>query len=270
VQRHTYPKDYYVLASAALPSQRSLYRELSMESVGNAKHFLADAKRLKQARSRGHAIALTVLSIEEASKALVYHNAAEGVLRIVGKNPNHITTFQERELPDHRFKHTILAGLLAEWIRYAPFYEAAERLRKPRLTKEEVREVILGAIHAHRLLQVDLASGGRTAKDVKDLFELLEQLNDLKNRGFYVDHAGRRMLLPNDLTRRELERLLELGEGAIEMVSQLATLHYTEREKRLQIEANKELLKRARRARIRSALQDSAQASAHRRAGPKS
>ena len=252
-----------MLCSTALPSKRSLYRELSLESVRNAKQFLADAKRLRRARNRGHAIALAVLSIEEASKALVYHNAAEGVLRIVKKNPNHITTFQERELLDHRFKHAILAGLLAEWIRYAPFYEVAEGLRKPRLTKQEVREVILGAIHAHRLLQIDLASGGRTAKDVKDLFELLERLNDLKNRGLYVDHAGRRMLLPNDLNKRELERLLELGEGAIEMVSQLAKLHYTEREKRLQIEANKELLKRARRARVRSG-QGSSQAAAHR------
>src|SRR5438093_9141861 len=72
-----------------MASRRVLFRTLAEESLGNARRFFLDAKRLRRVGSRGHAIAFAVLSIEESSKALLYRGVAEGVLRIVRKNPNH-------------------------------------------------------------------------------------------------------------------------------------------------------------------------------------
>ena len=204
-----------------MPSKRDLYRRLCSESARNARHFLNDARKLKRGGSRGHAIALAVLSIEESAKARTYHEATEGILRVVCKNPNHMTTFQEKELLDHRFKHAVLANVLADYFRYAPFYEVIENLRKPSLSKDEVREIVVGAVHSYRLLQVDLASGGRAAREVQSIFGLLERLNELKNRGFYVDHASGQVLLPNDLSTRDLERLLELAEGTLEITTEI-------------------------------------------------
>src|SRR5437867_5933579 len=124
-----------------MASKRDLYQTLAQESVANARWFLADAKRLRRVGSRGHGAAFGVLSIEESSKALIYRMVAEGVLRIVRRNPNHITTFTENELLNHQFKQQVLANAFGEYLRYGPFYEAAESLRKPKFSKTEVREL---------------------------------------------------------------------------------------------------------------------------------
>src|SRR5205809_2539972 len=166
-----------------MASKRNLYQNLATESVTNARWFLADAKRLRRAGSRGHGAAFAVLSIEESSKSLIYRLVAEGVLRIVRKNPNHITTFTKNELLNHQFKQQVLANAFGEYLRYGPFYEAAESLRKQKFSKTEVRELFLRAVHAHRIMQVDLRSGGRATQEVQRLGSLLDRLNDLKNRG---------------------------------------------------------------------------------------
>src|SRR5438132_3369402 len=162
-----------------MAAKQVLFRRLAEESLANARRFFSDAKRLRRVGSRGHAAAFAVLSIEESSKALIYREVAEGVLRIVRKNPNHITTFTESELLNHQFKQRVLANAFGEYLRYGPFYEAAESLRKPKFSKTEVRELFLRAVHAHRIMAVDLQSGGRATQEVQRLGSLLDRLNDL-------------------------------------------------------------------------------------------
>jgi AbiV family abortive infection protein len=233
--------------------KRVLFRTLADDSLGNARRLFADAKRLKRVGSRGHAIAFAVLSIEESSKALLYREVAEGVLRIVRKNPNHLTTFTEGEILDHRFKHGLLSNAILEWIRYGTFYEVAEGLRKPRYSRAEVRDIVLRAVHAHRITQIELQSESRAAHELKRQLDLLAGLNDLKNRGLYVDHIHGKISRPSDIRPSELEAVLDLSKAAIEISAEALRRNYSEREKRLQRDANKALLATIRRARRRTA-----------------
>ena len=208
---------------------------------------------VRRAGSRGHGAAFAVLSIEESSKALIYRLVALRVLRIVRKNPNHLTTFTEGELLDHRFKHGLLSNAILEWIRYGTFYEVAEGLRKPRYSRTEVRDLVLRAVHAHRITQIELQSDSRAAQELKRQLELLAGLNDLKNRGLYVDHVHGKLSTPNDIRIRELEDVLDLAQVAIEISVEALRRSYSEQEKRLQRDANKALLATIRRARKRAA-----------------
>jgi len=236
-----------------MASKRNLYQTLAMESLANARWFLADAKRLRRVGSRGHGVAFAVLSIEESSKALIYRLVSLGVLRIVHRKPNHITTFTESELLNHQFKQRVLANFFVEYLRYGPFYEAAQGLRNTRYSKTEVQELILRAIHGHRVMQVDLQSGGRSAKEVQRLLSLLERLNDLKNRGLYVDHSNRSISTPKETRPRELREVLELAEGAIEIATEALHRSYSDRERQLQSEANNAILSTIRRVQRRTA-----------------
>ena len=236
-----------------MASKRNLYQTLAKESVANARWFLADAKRLRRVGSRGHGAAFAVLSIEESSKALIYRLVALGVLRIVRKKPNHITTFTESELLNHQFKQQVLANAIGEYFRYGPFYEVAESLRKPKFSRIEVRELFLRAVHAHRIMQVDLRSGGRATQELERLGSLLDRLNDLKNRGLYVDHSSGRISTPKDTRTRDLGEVLDLAEGAIKIASEALHRSYSDREKQLQREANKAILSTIRRAQRRTA-----------------
>ena len=172
---------------------------------------------------------------------------------MVTKNPNHLTTFTERELLDHRFKHAFLAGMFADWLRYAPFTLAVDNLRKSTFTKDEVKELMSRAVQAHRILQVDLASGGQTSKELRTLFSLLENLNLMKNRGFYVDYAHGKVLSPRNVRRAEVKRTLQLAEGIVQMTSEMHKRGLSEKEKRLQLDANKRMLESIRRAKKRAA-----------------
>jgi AbiV family abortive infection protein len=226
---------------------------MAAECLANARQLFRDAKRLKSAGSRGHAIALAILSIEESSKSLICREVSEGVLRIVSKNPNHVTSFTESELVNHRFKHGILANAFIGYLQYGPFYEVAERLRKPRFSKADVRDMILRAVHAHRIMQVDLQTGGRTVRDIQRVLVLLERLNDLKNRGLYVDDSKGKVVTPNQVRTKELEEVLGLAEAAIEISAETLRRPYSAREKQLQKDANAAMLSSLRTARRRAA-----------------
>jgi len=236
-----------------MSSKQNLYQTLARESVANARWFLADAKRLRRAGSRGHGAAFAVLSIEESSKALIYRLVALGVLRIVRKKPNHITTFTEGELLNHQFKQKVLADAIGEYLRYGPFYEVAESLRKPKFSKTEVRELFIRAVHAHRIMQVDLRSGGRATQEIERLGSLLDRLNELKNRGLYVDHSSGRILTPKDTRTGDLGEVLDLAEGASKIATEALGRSYSDHEKQLQREANKAILSTIRRAQRRTA-----------------
>src|SRR2546428_14042468 len=100
-------------------------------------------------------------------------------------------------------------------------------------------------------MQVDLQSGGRSAQEVHRLLSLLERLNDLKNRGLYVDHSNRSISTPKEVRTRELREVLELAKGAIEIATEAMRQSYSDREKELQREANKAILSTIRRAQRR-------------------
>jgi len=73
---------------------------------------------------------LAVLAIEESAKAFVYWVASEGVVRIVKKNPNYVTTHKESDLLDHEFKHLLITGDLYPAIKGTQIEELRKTAKK--------------------------------------------------------------------------------------------------------------------------------------------
>src|SRR6266566_1201071 len=202
-----------------MPTGRSLYRRIADAARDNARQFLRDAERLASAGSRGHASSLAILSVEESAKAVVYYLAAQGVYRIVKRKPNYVTTFREQDLLNHRFKHAIVSNIFSEGLFYAPMLAQVSRLRKQEFTRDEVQQIMQKAVHAHRRLRIELASGGHATKSIKRLFELLESLDSHKNRGLYVDHQRASVSDPQEITRSQMREILDLAMEVFDMAS---------------------------------------------------
>jgi len=198
---------------------RALYQRVAEASASNARQFLRDAERLASTGSRGHASSLAILSIEESAKAIVFYLAAQGVFRIVKKKPNYVTTYRKEDLLDHRYKHALVSNLLSEAIFYAPFYAGLARIRRTTFSRDEVHEIIQRGVHAHKRARIEF-SAGRSAKEIKKLFQLFETLSSRKNRGLYVDDTDGNLLQPNDVSRNELREVIELGWSVADMVSE--------------------------------------------------
>jgi len=200
-------------------ASKSDYERIAQASISNAKRLLRDAKELKSLGSRGHACASAILALEEGAKALIYFSASQGIIRIVEKNPNNVTTFTENDLMKHEFKHLIVAGEFEDWIDHGPFYAAMQGIRKDKLEKKEVVAVIHKAIHAHRRLKMDLATkSSMYAKEVTALHEVLSGLGIAKNKGLYVDHREGKMSIPADTDKKKLEHVIALAEVVLTVI----------------------------------------------------
>jgi len=160
-------------------------------------------------------------------------------------------TYRKKDLEDHRFKHFIIASFLIDWVNYAPFYEAINSIRKKRLSKSEVENLFHRAIYAHRHVQIELKSGGKAAKEIEKLFQLLEQLNDRKNRGLYVNHSTNKLILPNEISRKELEEIIDLSESITEMTKVIVSTRMTPEQKGIIKEEAQEIAKQIREIRSR-------------------
>jgi AbiV family abortive infection protein len=198
---------------------RQLYRHLAEEAAKNARRFKQDAGVLRRRGSAGHACSIAILAVEEASKAIVYKLAAEGIFRIVKKNPNNISTFSESSLLEHRFKHAMIARVLIGALEYGPFQSAMESTRKKNFTRGEV-ESLFRRVHAHQVLQAaELQSGGRASRELSQIMTTLGQLNGLKNDGLYVGHKNGKIGTPNGRARSELARVWQLAEITVTAAS---------------------------------------------------
>ena len=194
---------------------RKIYRKVAEAALQNAKELSRDAEHLRRVGHRGHACSLAVLSIEEAAKSFLYSLAAHGFSRVVHKRTNQALSFYEKDVLDHKTKHRVFAGLLVERLSYGPFYDAIGGIRKGKLNRSEIEYLITTAIFEHRRLQFELRSGGQAFEQVKRLLQLLESLNDMKNRGLYVSRERYSVLQPNDMTRDQLSEVMAFAEEAI-------------------------------------------------------
>lgn len=216
-----------------MTSGRKLYRSVAEVAVANSRQLYRDAKKVKSVGSRGHSCSLAILSIEESAKALVYYTASEGVYRIVKGKPNYITTFRKKDLMDHRFKHSIVSAFLADWIFYMPFYQVIGETRKREFSKSEVEALFGRAIHLHRRHRIEISSGGRAAQNMAKMFALMEQLNERKNLGLYVDHTSSRVLRPNDIPRDEVKDVFDLAGMIVKMVAGIVKTSLSDEQREL-------------------------------------
>lgn len=206
---------------------RTLYLELAKAAAENAKRLLLDARTLHRRGNRGHACALGVLAIEEAAKGLVYKQAAEGIVRFVQRKPNYVSTYSERDLLDHKFKHGSISRLLVGAIEYAPFQQTLAATRKGTFVRSEV-EALLRRAHTRQWIQrTELERGGRAARQLRAMFETIGRLNELKNGGLYVGRAGFGVSRPDEFTREDLERVRELANMVVKTVEQTVSTKFT-------------------------------------------
>jgi AbiV family abortive infection protein len=200
---------------------RKLYLRLAGACLENAVDHFKDAEALRKRGSRGHAYSHAVLSIEEAAKAYLFKLAGEGVYRIVSKSPNGISTYSEKQLFDHRFKHSLVARLVVQGLLFAPVHRVLSKTRAKSFSRQRVEAMLGDLLHEQELQQIRMRTGGHAAKAVASLFTALEKANDRKNLGLYVDQRGGKVLLPNDCSRKTLREGLEVAGSVLDMVSEI-------------------------------------------------
>ncbi|MGC2359379.1 MAG: AbiV family abortive infection protein [Thermoplasmata archaeon] len=200
---------------------RKLYLNLAEACLGNAKDHFNDAKALRKRGSRGHAYSHAILSIEEAAKAYLYKLAGEGVFRIVSKNPNGISTYSEKQLFDHKFKHSLIARIVVQGILYAPVHRVLAKSKAKSFSRRRVEAMLGDLLHEQGLQQIRLQSGGQAARAVASLFAALEKANDRKNLGFYVDQKDGKVQVPDDCSKKDLREGLELAASTLEVVDEI-------------------------------------------------
>lgn len=231
---------------------RRLYQKLAESAAKNAKGLLADANVLRRRGSAGHACSLAVLSIEESAKSIIYRQAALGVIRFVRRNPNNLSTYSEKDLVDHRFKHATIHRVLVAAIGYAPFHQALSSTRKKTFKRHEV-ESMFRQVHTRQvLLTAEVRGGGRAALELNKLFEVVAKLNQYKNSGLYVGRTEGRIVKPNDVPREALSAVLELAGQMARSADQLAKTPVTSRVRREAAEQQRILAANARRLKVKT------------------
>jgi len=192
-----------------------LYREMANASLKNAIKLLSDSRKLRKSHSRGRACALAVLSIEEASKAHVYDWAADGIVRIVKKNPNHITSYCEDDLKKHKYKHRVVKEILMDFYEYYPFYELVKHVKKRKITNEEFVMHIHSGIESHKRWKLVVSKDEGLRERRQRAFKLLERMDSMKNSGFYVDRSSTRAHTPDEICLDDLDDLTEMADTLV-------------------------------------------------------
>jgi AbiV family abortive infection protein len=210
---------------------RPLYLRLAGAALQNAIDHFNDARALRKRGSRGHALSLSVLSIEEAAKAYLYKLAGEGVFRIVSGRPNGISTFSERQLLDHKFKHAIVARIVVQGLLYTPVYRVLSKTRAKTFTRDTVESMLGDLLHEQEMLQIRMRPGGPAAEAFSRIFKTLERADAGKNLGLYVGHRGGKILLPNDRSKSELDEMLGLAHATIQAVDQIVASRFSQENK---------------------------------------
>jgi AbiV family abortive infection protein len=211
---------------------RLLYQELARAAVANAKGLLQDARSVHRRGSSGHACALGILAIEEAAKAIIYKQAAEGIVRFVRRKPNNLSTYSEKDLLNHKFKHGSVARLMVGAIEYYPFQQTLASTRKKSFTRAEAERLLHQAYMRQWLHRTELQRGGRATRDLKLMFQTLERLNTLKNGGLYVGRTGNVVNRPDSFVAPELKRVRELANIVVSAADQTVSTVFTPQRRR--------------------------------------
>jgi len=211
---------------------RALHQATAEAALQNAKQLLRDSQVLRRRGSQGHACALSILGMEEAAKALVYKQAAEGLIRFVSRRPNNLSTYAERDLLDHKFKHGAISRLLVGAFEYRPFQATISETRKHTFTRAEV-EAMFRRAHTRQWIQTtELQSGGTAARELRKIFETLHRLDRLKNAALYVGREGREIRRPDATARGDFDRVRELSTVVVRAAEEIVSRRFTADQRR--------------------------------------
>ncbi|MGA7846427.1 MAG: AbiV family abortive infection protein [Thermoplasmata archaeon] len=211
---------------------RRLYQAVAEASAENARLLIEDGRALRRRGSVGHACALAILGMEEAAKALVYKQAAEGVIRLVRRNPNNLSTYSEKDLLNHKFKHGAITRLLIGSVEFAPFLQTLAASRKKVFSREDV-VVILRRAHTRQWLQkTELERGGQAAKELQKMLRTLARLDGLKNDALYVGRVPHDVRHPNGIPPKEVSDVWEIANSVVKAAEETVATPFSKDQRR--------------------------------------
>lgn len=135
-------------------------------------------------KSYGHAYGLMVLAEEEAGKALIFHNFADGLLR----NPEWLDLATRK----HEAKHATMAVMVMMRLFYFLMFGQAPHESRHAARKRFLREgIVPGSIQMfylglRRAIQ-DVPAAVSTVADIVEELSNLGQLQAKREKGFFVD-----------------------------------------------------------------------------------
>lgn len=192
-----------------------LYRALAEASLTNARKLRLDARAVQRRGSAGHACSLSILAIEESAKAIIYKQAADGVIRFVKKNANGVTTYSEDDLKIHKYKHATIANLIGEAVSFAPLQQTLAETRKATFSRGEVERLLRKAHLRAKMFTSELQTESRSARLLRDLFGLLSRLDALKNAGLYVGRNLGKVQLPDEEVAADCADVAEIADAMV-------------------------------------------------------
>lgn len=167
----------------------------------NAGLFLDDTEILFKQKSYGHAFALAVLGEEELAKAIMYSNAAEGIIGIKGK--------WRKDLRKQKWKQTIAFSIAMIYELILILEEAAD-LAKKKSEGDNKRFKQIFEMKVVEILQEEDELIARKRGEVFEHLEPFEELQRKRERAMYVDANMRELRIssPRKIKKSEAKRYI--------------------------------------------------------------
>jgi len=146
----------------------------------NARKLIEDSELLFEHESYGHATSLALIGIEEMAKALVLSEAY-----FSNRELEHVKDVFHR----HRVKNAVFLGAIVAM--YTPIGTRKTNAEKKTLTAREIQKSV--------------------AKVESPLMKVLQEVEELRKAGLYVDYKKERWYSPVDIIREEAKFHVEFG-----------------------------------------------------------
>lgn len=192
--------------------QRNFLRKVAKESLENAEQFVDDAKVLFRKKSYGHAFALAVLGEEELAKAIMYSNAAEGLIGIKGK--------WREDLHKHKWKQIIAFTIAMMYELILILEEAADFAKKKSKGDDRMFKQIFEK-KAVQILQKEDRLFAHRKGEVFEHLELFGELQRKREKAMYVDANLKELKIssPKKIKRSTAKRYISHVKERLEILS---------------------------------------------------
>jgi len=191
----------------------------------NGINHLSAADELASKELYGFAISHTILGIEELIKYQI--------VQYISKESSNFNTEILKIYRDHLTKHSLLKEFIASTTK--EFYEGGVEVLYTVIIQDELSDA-LESIYKNRFRQLGMflhvayKDLNISNEELKALLDWLDQANNLKNDGFYVDYRNGKVKNPNDLTIDHYQQAKRFGEIVRLYTSVIKSLDFTEEE----------------------------------------
>jgi AbiV family abortive infection protein len=186
---------------------------VAVACLSNAISLAESADLLRAAGKTGPATALYVLACEELSKGQQYRATADGMASFDTSDLGKTWVLDKRHLTEHELKHFLIAAAAMTPIQTGflrPYLPELAVLLGDRVLEVPFPEPESLPPEIRTRVDEILDSDPEVDKQMEEIHRLAIRMEDLKERGFYVDINDGKLLVPAALLAIDLERLREL------------------------------------------------------------